>query len=265
MDANAAKPVRQKKASKLQKRDKEKCVATVDANHPALAVLRSMRRLNPVITSGTPCRTSPRRPEAASRDNTALLTLNAGNDNMLLLTPHILLSIPPVIDVDVPNRENINVDSNIDSDNELSSVSSDARSMGEGKLILGKGTTVVDVVEGEYAHLPNDYSLTYSATGNKLRGGDNGHDNDDLNGLNDVSVTDETTSKYNSLIVWPNIWTYTILPIAFARLLSLQFFAGAGTFIRGLDPMKRAKQEEIFMRKYIHIVTNIDGNQFKHK
>ncbi len=42
MDANANKPVRWKNVSKLQKRDKEKHVATVGANHPALAVLRSI-------------------------------------------------------------------------------------------------------------------------------------------------------------------------------------------------------------------------------
>jgi hypothetical protein len=41
MDDAANKPVHQKMVSQLQKRDKEKHVATVGANHPALAVLHS--------------------------------------------------------------------------------------------------------------------------------------------------------------------------------------------------------------------------------
>ena len=41
--------------------------------------------------------------------------------------------------------------------------------------------------------------------------------------------------------------------------------AEAGTYIRGLDPMKRAKHEDIFMRKYLHIVNNIEGELFENK
>ena len=41
--------------------------------------------------------------------------------------------------------------------------------------------------------------------------------------------------------------------------------AEAGTYVQDLDPMKRIKQENIFMRKYLHIVNNIEDKLFKNK
>jgi hypothetical protein len=237
MDANANKPVRQKKVSKLQKRDKEKRVATVDANnHPMLAVLRSMRGPTQDITSGTLHCTSPRHTQAASRDDMALLPQNAGSDNALLLTPRILLPIPPVIDVDILNCEDIDIDSN----NELPNVLSDATSTGRGKLIPGKGASVVDVVEGEYAPLPDDYPFDYSPTSNKLRGGVDVHDDDDLDSLIDVSVTDEVASKNNFFDRLAHYMDGHRITNRNCKAVELTIFAEAGTYIRGLDPMERA-------------------------
>jgi hypothetical protein len=203
-------------------------------------------RANPNITSGTLRCTSPRRPQVASRNNMALLALNTGNNNMLLLTPCVLLLIPSVIVVDVTNREDIDVYSNIDSNNELSIVLSDARSTGGGKLIPVKGMTVVDVVEGEYAPLPNDYTFTYSATGNNSRGGDDRQDDDDLDGLIDAFVTDEVVSKYNFFDSLAHYKDGQRITNDNRKAVELTIFAKAGTYIRGLDPMKRVKQEEIF-------------------
>ena len=49
------------------------------------------------------------------------------------------------------------------------------------------------------------------------------------------------------------------------KAVKLAILAEAGTYIRGLDPMKRAKHEDIFMRKYLHIVNNIEGELFENK
>ena len=47
------------------------------------------------------------------------------------------------------------------------------------------------------------------------------------------------------------------------KAVELAILAKAGTYVRGLDPMKRAKQEDNFMRKYLHIVNNIEDDLFK--
>ena len=49
------------------------------------------------------------------------------------------------------------------------------------------------------------------------------------------------------------------------KAVKLAILAEAGTYVRGLDPMKRAKQEDIFMRKYLHIVNNFEDELFKNK
>ena len=101
MDA-AALLLRQKMPSKLsrgakskQQRKKEKHVATVGANHPAVAALRKNASSVPEITSQVICRSSPRRksPENGfmSQQAAALLTQKASNDNASILTPRVIL------------------------------------------------------------------------------------------------------------------------------------------------------------------------------
>jgi hypothetical protein len=45
--------------------------------------------------------------------------------------------------------------------------------------------------------------------------------------------------------------------------VELAIFAEAGTYVRGLDPMKRPTQEDAFMRKYMQIITSIEDDQFE--
>ena len=49
------------------------------------------------------------------------------------------------------------------------------------------------------------------------------------------------------------------------KAVELAILAKAGTYVRGLDPMKRAKQEDILMWKYLHIVNNIEDELFENK
>ena len=143
MDA-AALLLHQKMPSKLsraarskQQRQKEKHVASVGANHPAVAVLRknSMSSV-PEITSQVICRTSshPKSPENGfmSQQAATLLTQKASNDDVSILTPHVILPPPPVLNVDVPGvYEDDDEDRSIDS----SVASSDGTSTGGGTMI----------------------------------------------------------------------------------------------------------------------------------
>jgi hypothetical protein len=47
--------------------------------------------------------------------------------------------------------------------------------------------------------------------------------------------------------------------------VELAIAAEAGTYVRCLNPMKRAKQEDIFMRKCLHVLNEIEDNLFEHK
>jgi hypothetical protein len=49
------------------------------------------------------------------------------------------------------------------------------------------------------------------------------------------------------------------------KAVELAVLAEVGTYIRGLDPMMRVKQEDIFMCKYLHNVNNIEDKLFEHK
>jgi hypothetical protein len=122
-----------------QQRQKEKHVATVGANHPAVAALHKYTYFVPEITSQVICRTSPHRkiPENGfmSQQAAALLTQKAGNDNASILTPRVILPPPPVLNVDVPgDYKDDDKDWSIDS----SVPSTDGTSTGGGTLINQK-------------------------------------------------------------------------------------------------------------------------------
>ncbi len=104
----------------MKQKEKETRVATVGANHPALAASRGRGPKNPEITSHSSRRTSPRRSPAVamSLQAMALLTQKGGNDEMSILTPRVILPRPPVLDVDVDD----------DADEDTSIVSSDVSS-----------------------------------------------------------------------------------------------------------------------------------------
>jgi hypothetical protein len=107
-------------AKSKQQRQKETHVATVGANHPAVTALHNNMPSIPEITSQVICRMSPRRksPENGfmSQQAVALLTQKAGNDDVSILTPRVILQPPPVLNVDVPgNYEDVDKDRSIDS------------------------------------------------------------------------------------------------------------------------------------------------------
>jgi hypothetical protein len=78
---------------RLKQKEKETLVATVGANHPALAASHGRGPKNPEITSHSLRRTSPLRspPVAMSLQAMALLTQKGGNDKMSILTPRVIL------------------------------------------------------------------------------------------------------------------------------------------------------------------------------
>jgi hypothetical protein len=157
--------LRQKMPSKLsmtaklkQQREKEKSVATVGANHPAVTVLHKNAPSNPAITSPVICCTSPRpkSPENGfmSQQAVALLTQKAGNDNASILTPLVILQPPPVLNMDVPS-----VYKDVDKDTCIvsSAALSDGTSTGGGTLINLKKTM------GD-PPLPDNFSFNHSVT-----------------------------------------------------------------------------------------------------
>ena len=124
-------------ARSKQQRQKEKHVATVGANHPAVAALgKNSTSSVPEITSQVICCTSPccKSPENGfmSQQAVALLTQKAGNDDASILTPRVILPAPPVLNVDVPG---VYEDDDEDRSIESSVASSDGTSTGGGTMI----------------------------------------------------------------------------------------------------------------------------------
>ncbi len=87
---------------------------------------------------------------------------------------------------------------------------------------------------------------------------------DDLEeSINDL--TDAQVSKFNFCEHLAHYLDGSCISNCNRKAVKLAILAEAGTYVRGLDPMKRAKQEDIFMRKYLHIVNNIEDELFKNK
>ena len=130
---------------RLKQKEKEKRVATVGANHLALAAPRVRGPKNPEITSHSSRRTSPWRSSPAvvmgglQLQAMVLLPQKGGNDEVSILTPRVILQQPPVLDVDVDVADD-------DAGNITSRVSSDVlsayTSTGRGTQIIGKEMTV---------------------------------------------------------------------------------------------------------------------------
>ena len=176
----------------------------------------------------------------------------------------MILQQPPVLDVDVDVADDDagNITSRVSSD-----VSSADTSTRRGTEIIGKEMTVASEVEGEYPPLPDDYSFNYSASSPNLRGGGvkTDSDNDDDDDLA-IKLTDEQVGKY---IFFERLAHYLLFGWASynrsRKAVELAIAAEAGTYVRGLNPMKRAKQEDIFMRTYLHVLNEIEDNLFEHK
>ena len=139
---------------------------------------------------------------------------------------------------------------------------SDGTSTRGGTLINGKETTLAGNIDGEYAEgeyppLPDDYSFNHSVT----RGGD---DDDDLEVPID-DLTDAQVRKFNFFECLAHYLNESRISNPNRKAVELAILAEPGTYVRGLDPMKRAKQEDIFMHKYLHIVNNIDDKLFENK
>jgi len=116
---------------RLKQKEKEKCVAIVGANHPALAASRGRGPKNPEITYHSSRRTSPWRSSsvvAMGLQAMVLLTQKGGNDEVSILTPNVILHQPPVLEVDVADD---------DAGNDTSHVSSDVSTGGDGSTSYG--------------------------------------------------------------------------------------------------------------------------------
>ena len=109
--------------------------------------------------------------------------------------------------------------------------------------------------------MPDDFLFNHSAT----HGGDNVlHDyfNDDL----EVPIHDPTDAQVCKFNFFKRLAHYSNgsrISNRNCKAVKLVILAEAGTYVRGLDPMKRAKQEDIFMLKYLHIVNNIEVKLFE--
>ena len=81
-----------------------------------------------------------------------------------------------------------------------------------------------------------------------------------------IELTDEQVGKY---IFFERLAHYLLFGWASynrsRKAVELAIAAEAGTYVRGLNPMKRAKQEDIFMRTYLHVLNEIEDNLFEHK
>ena len=132
-----------------------------------------------------------------SQQAAALLTQKAGNDDASILTSHVILQPPPVLNVDVPGiYEDVHEDTSIDT----SKVLSDGASNGSGTMINWQETSLAadnvgEYAEGEYPPLPDDNSFNHSAT----RGVDDAQ-NDNINDDLEEPIDDLTDVQVSNLI-----------------------------------------------------------------
>ena len=87
---------------------------------------------------------------------------------------------------------------------------------------------------------------------------------DDLEVPNN-DLTDEQVSKFDFFERLAQYLDGSCINNHNCKAVELAILAEVGTYIRGLDPMMRVKQEDIFMCKYLHIVNNIEDKLFEHK
>ena len=137
------------------------------------------------------------------------------------------------------------------------SVSSEMSTSKAGDDNPNKGITSTEGGEQPFAPLPDDYSFTYSATGDKPPG----DDDDELD--EPVDLCDEEVSKFTFIERLAHYMDGHKISNRNRKAVELAIFAEAGTYVRGLDPMKRPKQEDAFMRKYMQIITSIEDDQFE--
>ncbi len=99
------------------------------------------------------------------------------------------------------------------------------------------------------------------------RGGDGAlhdHIDDDLEVLID-DPTDVQVCKFNFFEHLAHYPDGSRISNRNCKAVELAILAEDGTYVRGLDPMKRAQQDDICMCKFLHIVNNIEDKLFKNK
>ncbi len=254
MDADNQ-PVHKRRISKLSgrarklkqlERDKDNCLAAVGPNHPALAASR-MRGPTTKNAMSAPLsvRRSPRRTQDASAINPlALFTQQARAAGTTVPIDPVILNLDEAL-------VNASKDKALSDD----SVSSETPTNKAGDDNPNKGITLTGV-EQPFVPLPDDYLFTYSATGDKPPG-------DDYDELDEpVDLCDEEVSKFTFLERLAHYMDEHNISNRNRRAVELAIFAEAGTYVCGLDPMKRVKQEDAFLRKYMQIITSIEEDQF---
>ncbi len=111
-------------------------------------------------------------------------------------------------------------------------------------------------VEQQFDPLPDDYLFTYSATLDKPPG-----DDDELD--KPIDFCDKQVSKFTFIERLAQYMDGNKIPHCNQKVVELAIFAKAGTYVCGLDPMKRQKQEDVFMRKCMQFITSIKDKQFE--
>ena len=252
MDADNQ-PIHERRISKLsgwarKLKQLDNRVATVGPNHPALATscthgpATKNAMSAPLGVQTSPCRTL----DASTINPLALFTQQA----CAAVTTE---PFGPVI----LNLEEALVNESKAKALSDESVSSEMSTNKAGDDNPNKGITSTGGVEQPFAPLPDDYSFTYSATGDKPPG----DDDDELD--EPVDLCDEEVSKFTFIERLAHYMDGHKISNRNRKAVELAIFAEAGTYVRGLDPMKRPKQEDAFMRKYMQIITSIEDDQFE--
>jgi hypothetical protein len=239
MDADNQ-PIHERRISKLSGRARklkqlDNCVAIVGPNHPALAASRTRGSATknamsaPLSVRTSPCHTL----DASTINPLALFTQQTCAAGTTVPIGPVILNLEEAL---------INASkAKASSDN---SVSSEMSSNKAGDDNPNKRITLAGV-EQPFAPLPDDYSFTYSATCDKPMG-DN---QDELN--KPVDLCDEEVPKFTFIKRLAHYMDGHKISNCNRKAVELAIFAEAGTYVRGLDPMKRPTQEDAFMRKYM--------------
>ncbi len=161
-----------------------------------------------------------------------LFTQQARATEMKLPNPCVILNLDEAMDNASKDKASFD-----------DSLPSDTLSKQVGGYNPNKGATLTGV-EQQFDPLPDNYLFTYSATGDKPPG-----DDDELN--KPVDLCDKLVSKFTFLERLAHYMDGNRISNCNQKAVELAIFAEAGTYVRGLDPMKWQKQEDVFMRKYM--------------
>ncbi len=199
---------------KQRESNKDNRVATVGPNHPALAAscMRGPTTKN-ALSAPLGVRTSPRRTQDASAINPlALFTQQACATGTTVLNDPVILNLDEAM-----------VNASKDKASSDNSLSSETLSKKVGDDNQKKGTTLTGD-EQPFVPLPDDYSFTYSATGDKPP-----EDEDELD--KPVDLCDKQVSKFTFLERLAHYMDGNTISNRNRKAVKLAIFAKAVTYV----------------------------------